>query len=221
MIFGGIITSAKNVELFNRSMELYRNAHNLHAELKWGKVSAGKLKEYKALIDLYFSCSRGFHFKSIIIDTYQIDHNKFNQGDKELGFYKFMYQFLLHSFGRYARNEDKYLVYLDQRNTSYPLLQLKLILNRGLKKKYLQIRSDVVRNIQPIDSKKSELLQVADILMGAIGYQKNGCHTRTNASKAKVSLAEYISQKANILSLCQNTPYSKKDFCIWNFRLQK
>ncbi|MBI5184923.1 MAG: DUF3800 domain-containing protein [Nitrospinae bacterium] len=133
-----------------------------------------------------------------------------------------MYQFLLHSFGPYAGNDDKYIVYLDQRDSSYSLGTLKVILNRGLKKKFKgKIINDIIRNIEPKDSKKTNLLQVADVLMGAIGYELNHCHLKSNARRGKVLLSEYIAQKAGLVNLMQETPYRKKDFSIWHFRFKK
>jgi hypothetical protein len=133
-----------------------------------------------------------------------------------------MYQFLLHSFGPYAKNEDKYIIYLDERNSSYSLKTLKIVLNRGLKKKFKgKITRDIIRNIEPKNSKDSNILQVADILMGAIGYEMNLCHLRSNAKRGKVLLCEYIANKAGLMNLMQEIPYRKKDFSIWHFRLRK
>lgn len=222
MVLGGIIVPSENVILFDGAMKLYRETNNMKAELKWSKVSNQKLSEYKALIDLFFTYIKGMHFKSIVIDTHQIDHKKYSKGNKELGFYKFMYQFLLHSFGHYAKNDDKYIIYLDERNSSYSLGTLKLILNRGLKKKFKgKITRDIIRNIEPKNSKDIDLLQVADILMGAIGYEMNLCHLRSNAKRGKILLCEYIANKMGMGSLMQETPYSKKDFSIWHFSLRK
>ncbi|MBI4721635.1 MAG: DUF3800 domain-containing protein [Candidatus Stahlbacteria bacterium] len=222
MVLGGIITTAKNVELFNQAMQLYRDGQNMRAEIKWGKVSDKKLSEYKALIDLFFSFNEALHFKSIVFDTSLINYKTYSSGDKELGFYKFWYQFLLHSFGAYAKKEDGYLVFMDRRQSSYSLSELKSVLNNGIRKRYGdRIRKDIFRNIQPLDSKKSNMIQLADVLMGAIGYQWNGCHTRAEARRSKILLSEYIKGKAGLISLAQPTPFSRKNFSIWQFRLSQ
>lgn len=223
MVFGGIITTANNVGLFDKAMQLYREAQNMKAEIKWGKVSDKKLNEYRELVNLFFSLNNALHFKSIVFDTSLIDYRSYSKGDRELGFYKFWYQFLLHSFGPYAdKKDDGYIVFLDQRHSSYKLSTLCKILNNGMKKKYGErIKINIFRNIQPIDSKKSNILQLADVLMGAIGYHWNNCHTRTEARKAKILLAEYIAKKAGLVSLAQQTSYGKRDFSIWDFKLSK
>ena len=220
MVIGGIITARENETRFSEAMTLYRQSHRMFSELKWTKVSDQKLPEYRALMDLFFSLTPALMFKAIVVDTSEIDHRRFNQNDAELGFYKLMYQFLLHSFGRELGRQDQCLVFLDQRTTSkYKLAALRAILNHGLRKKY-HFAHFPVRDIQPKNSKDSDLIQVADILMGAIGYEMNGAHTRTGAKRAKVLLAEYIAQKAGVLNLQQPTPRSFRHFSIWHFHFR-
>ena len=220
MVFGGIIVPATGVQPFDKAMDLWRDAQNMHAELKWTKVSNQKLGEYKSLMDLFFSLTgKGqLHFRSVVFDTTQIDYKTYHKGNKELGFYKFFYQFLLHSFGEYAAKKNRrLLVHLDRRHTKQKLSTFGLILDRGICKRY-ECDRKVVTNVEAVDSKKCNLMQVADVLMGAIGYQNNDCHIRQGAKRAKIQLADYIAQKANLLSLKQNTPRRMKHFGIWLFQ---
>ncbi len=220
MVIGGLITVRENEELFLQTMNLYRQSNKMLSELKWTKVSDQKLNEYSALIDLFFSVNRAFHFKSIVVDTQEIDNRRYNKSDAELGFYKMMYQFLLHSFGDYLKPDDQAIIYLDYRNTSkYKLSTLAAILNNGLKKKY-NLPTAPIKNVQALDSKSSNFIQVADVLMGAIGYQMNGAHTRTVAKKSKILLAEYIAKKAGLINLQQPTPRSQRHFSIWHFHFR-
>jgi hypothetical protein len=137
MVLGGIVTSRETEPRFAETMALYRESQNMHAELKWTKVSNQKFTEYRALVDLFFSVNRPFHFKAIVVDTQEIDNRRYNKNDAELGFYKLMYQFLLHSFGAYLLPTDQCIIFLDQRTTSrYKLSALCAILNNGLRKKY-------------------------------------------------------------------------------------
>ncbi len=219
MVFGGIIISSANLVRFDEAMRLFRDSQNMHAEFKWTKVSNQKIAEYGSLVDLFFSFNRAMHFKCIVIDTSLVDYKKYHKGNKELGFYKFFYQFLLHQFGSYMADSSRYLIRVHQRTTSYKLSTLFAILSRGLQKRYGL--NNIVTKIEPISSDGCETIQVADVLMGAVGYHWNACHTRPNARRAKVLLADYIAQRAGILSLAQATPWGKKEFSIWPFRLRQ
>ena len=108
-------------------------------------------------------------------------------------------------------------MHLDRRQTKQKLPAFGVILNRGIRKKYKCDR-DVVANVEAVDSKKCDPIQVADVLMGAIGYQNNDCHLRPGARQAKIQLADYVAQKAYLLSLKQNTPRRMRHFGIWLFR---
>jgi len=112
------------------------------------------------------------------------------------------------------------LVHFDRRVTKFRFATLCTILNRGIRKKYGR-KADVVRNIDAVDSKACNMIQVADVLMGAVGYHYNDCHLRQGARRAKIELAEYIAGKANLLSLKQKTPWRMRHFGIWPFRFSR
>lgn len=87
MVLGGIIIPANNVAEFNQTMFKFRIEQNMKAELKWTKVSNQKLLQYKRFMEYFFALNNTdkLHFRSIIIDNHQVDHQRFSKGDKELG----------------------------------------------------------------------------------------------------------------------------------------
>ncbi len=225
MVLGGLVIRADSEEVFNDTMEKYREVTNMRAELKWSKVSIQKLSEYKTFIDYFFALNNAdrIHFHCMIVDNHQVNHRKFNQNNPELGFYKFYYQLLLHAFGRrYCKtdHEARFIVHLDERTTKYKLETLKVILNRGIMKKY-GIGWNPFRSIEPGDSKQSNLLQVDDLLIGAVGYQKNSYNLIAGAKQAKIDLAEHIATTAGLPDLRADTLANNKRFTIWNFSLRK
>ncbi len=206
---------------FGEVMREWREKSNMVRELKWTKVSRGKINEYKSLVDLFFMLckSRRISFRSMVVDTSEIDYNRHHGGDKELGFYKFYYMFLLHKFGKFAVDTGRPLViFLDRRTSSYSLTKFRTILNNGINKKFGG-HGQLIRDVQAIDSKQADALQIADVLMGAIGYHYNDLHIAPGASEAKIELAGYIARKAGFTSLKIETSYSMKHFQIWKCKL--
>jgi hypothetical protein len=61
-------------------------------EAKWTKVSRAKLPAYKRLVDVAFGNRDLVHFHSLVLNTHDVDHARFNQGDRDLGFNKEIYQ---------------------------------------------------------------------------------------------------------------------------------
>lgn len=189
-----------------------------HGEVKWTKVSAGKLETYRAVVDAFFELSEQnvAHFHSVIIDTSRFDHHRFNQGDREIGFSKMVFQLLYKHARLYP---ERLYAYLDSRTTQQSLEDLRLMLNRRAANKLgrseFPFRRVVFRN-----SKESDVIQLNDVLLGAVAWAKNGHSLRPDASAAKSDLAEHILRRAGIVSLDTDTPFGRNRFTVWNFKLQ-
>lgn len=223
MVFGGIIVSDAMLTRFHQKMQEWRGRERMTAELKWNKVSAQKYSEYVSLVDLFFhqATQRLLLFKSVVFDTYEIDYKTYHEGDHEIGFYKFFYQFILHKFGRHAaKGHRRLIIHFDERKTHYSLEKFRVILNRGMRKKY-NLNEDVVRAVQVVRSHDSDVIQIADVLMGAVGFQWNGLHLLPESRRAKIDLAAHIAQKAGLSSLAKQTPWGADQFEIWQFRFSK
>ena len=152
-------------------------------EIKWGTVSTSKLQFYLELVDLFFSysdlCSR-----VVVIDASKTRNKVFNDNDQELGYYKFYYQLLYH----WLSWDNSYRVYTDQKTNrdKKRLQELRRIVN-------IQFPiSSPILSIQAIDSKESVILQMQNVLMGAIGYKYN--YKGMGKSSAKEAVVERIEQ---------------------------
>lgn len=65
------------------------------------------------------------------------------------------------------------------------------------------------------------IIQINDIILGAIGFQKNGYDLLAGTRDSKKELAKYIAEQAGLPNLRQNSPWGKIRFTIWNFNLRK
>lgn len=225
MILAGVIIDVRSISDILERFQAFRKKANMVAELKWTKVSRAKLGEYKEIIDIFndLTTSDVLHFKALIFDCHQIDHRSFSDGDNEVGFYKFYYQLLLHCFGKpycTAKIQTRFMVFLDQRDTSYKLSILKAFLNGGMASKF-GIKSSPFRQIEPRNSHKCDITQMLDIVAGAVGYQRNKHHLRKDAGRAKVELASYLAKKLGWPHLLYDTTPRVMRFKLWTFRLQK
>jgi hypothetical protein len=62
------------------------------------------------------------------------------------------------------------------------------------------------------------MMQIADVLMGAVGFHCNGHHLVAQASPAKIELAEMIAALAGVRTLAVQTQRGAGQFEIWRFR---
>lgn len=141
-----------------------KHQHGIKNEFKWGNVFSNKLGFYKALVDLFFD--KEFHdvyFRCVVIDATEIDNERYNDNDQELGYYKFYYQ-LIHNW---INPKDNYYIFTDYKTNKEKdrLHELRRILNR-------QYVNDKIEIIQAIDSSESVILQLQNILMGTVFWSK-------------------------------------------------
>ena len=225
MILAGIRLRATAEPGIKAMFDDYQRFNAMHAELKWRKVSRYKLAEYKRFLDYFLTLNTAnqVHFKSIVLDTHQFDHRRFNAGDAEIGFYKFYYQLLLHCFGGpdcSPTTPARFIVFLDQRTSRFSLRELRQILNYGMASKF-GVRSNPFVAITPLDSKTSVFVQVVDVVSGAVGYHWNQLHLVPGASEARCELAAYLAHRLGFKDLATETAYSMQRFKIWKMRLQE
>lgn len=188
-----------------------------NGEIKWGKASRSKIEAYKRVVDVFWDhrTLQEAHFHSLFVDTSKLDHKKFNQGDREIGFSKEIY-LLAKKFGQLY--PGFFHLYLDERKTSQSTEELRLILNRGMMKDG-DARDWPFRRCHFRDSKSSALLQMVDLFIGAIAYCINGHIASPEASEARTELARHIMRRAGIRNPIDGTARRGK-FTVWERRLR-
>lgn len=183
-------------------------------EAKWTKVSRTKLAAYKRVVDVLFDNRDLAHFHSLVVDTTQLDHHAFNQGDREIGFNKEIYQLARKCWRCYRLN--LFHVYPDRRKTTQLPETLRDILNMGCKDN----RDWPFRRCQFRESSDTLPLQLVDILIGGIAYRLNGHVSKPDASPAKIELSAYILDRAGVVSVSKDTARTGR-FTIWHRQLRK
>jgi hypothetical protein len=210
----------QSLEHILSQLRTVRKIHNMTKEMKWSKISRSRLPAYTDYVNVFFDqpVANGIHFHSLTVDTTKFDHQRFNYGDRELGFSKYIYQLLM-KFGRlYARHGVIYC-YLDRRTTKYTTDELQVILNHGIRKTQ-NITNKPFRRVMFRDSKYTELLQLNDILLGTVASRSNGHHQRPSASPARINIGNHIFQRAEIINPLRSTPMSRYRFTTWMIQMQ-
>lgn len=189
-----------------------------HGEMKWGKVSAGKLAAYGRTVKAFFDhpALSGAHFHCLVVDTHALDHRRHNEGSREIGFNKEIYQ-LATKFARLYPSR-LFHVYPDARDTNQHPEELRLILNRG-RSKAGDRRDWPFRRCQFRDSGKTPMLQLVDLLTGSVAWCVNGHAEAPNASAAKTKLAAYVLRRAGVTTCAIDTAMSGK-FTVWHRQLR-
>ncbi len=216
LVLGAVVTPSEYANEFVNKLLEARQPELPMGEMKWVKVSRTKLPAYLRFVDVFFSQPMGLaDFHSIVIDTSRYKHDIYNQGSREIGFNKEVYQLAM-KCGRLYKT--LFHVYPDRRETNQRTEDLRLMLNRGIRQKGDK-RDWPYRRLQFRDSKNTPLLQLADLLSGALAYHLNGHRNEFGASPAKISLSDHLIQRAGVRDVFRDTAIRGK-FTVWHRRLR-
>ncbi|MGO1729941.1 MAG: DUF3800 domain-containing protein [Flavobacteriaceae bacterium] len=169
MILSCVSTAYHQLKLHNERIREIKRKHFFKGEMKWSKLSKSQFHCYKEIVEYFFATD--LKFRSIIIDKSKLDHQSFNQTHQE--FYDKMYFQLLNH--RIEPN-NTYNIYIDIKD-SYSYLKARSL------KTYLERDYRSIRNLQVIRSYESELMQLTDVLMGAINYKLRNLNQVTAKNK--------------------------------------
>lgn len=206
---------SKKTEIFERIREI-KIKHNLRPhhnknkhfhtpefEIKWNKVSNTKLEFYKELIDFFFD-DDDLHFRVLIVPNKKnLELEKYNLTHD--GFYYRMYFDMLKVI---LNPEYGHNIYIDIKDTKSTQTVNKL--TEVLRTSHYDFSNQVVRKIQQVRSHEVELIQLADLLVGAVSY----VHRNLSGSKAKVELIEKIKHRSKY-SLTKSTLVKERKFNIF------
>lgn len=216
-IIGGLWLTRPNAIRLRRVIETVRNKFNYHREFKWTKATGATLSPaYKELAQLVGDQIRSGRatFNCIVLTTRLIDYRTYHERDKELGFYKFMH-FLVRKRVDAGRS---YVLYLDHRinRREDRLTTLRQTVNAGARKDY-GLGYECCRDVQALDSKTNDILQVVDVLVGAVGWHYAGRHYDSESCMAKNILADRIAKAIGKSDLTFASPPYERNFNIWRW----
>ncbi len=210
MVIGGIKCPKSHRKYVISSIYQIKKEFSIpeYAEIKWNKVSDCNIDYFKKLVDLFFDLD-DLQFRAVIVDKTKIDHNKYNQTHNE--FYYKMYYYCL--IGLVDTRSENY-IYLDKKDTrgTYKIRQLQDIISR----KTHDFGYSKIARMQCVNSSELPILQLADLMIGAIGYHNRGI---MNGSNAKRELVKYIQKKSGF-SLSSSTYPTEQKFNLFFIDLQ-
>lgn len=210
MVFGAIWCLKSNRhEIFSRIREIKaEHGFKPEFEIKWNKVSPAKTDFYLDIINYFFD-NDDLHFRTLIVSNKAgLNHKAFHQ-DHDTFYYKMNFDLI-----KVILSPDcTYNIYIDIKDTRS---QQKIReLQNVLRNNHYDYHNQIIKKIQQVHSHEVELLQITDLLTGAIGY----LHRGLNNNSAKVKLINRIKHRSGY-SLLKSTLYKedKMNIFIWQPR---
>jgi len=212
---------SKKKEIFERLFEL-KKKHNLvpkinnkpktnraYYELKWSKVSLAKIDYFKDIIDYFFDNDHLNYRALVVPDKSKLDYEKFNH-THDTFYYKMYFSML-----KVILNPDKaHHIYIDIKDTKSKEKVQKL--EEVLRNDKYDYAKEIIKKVQQVRSHEVELIQLADLLTGAVSYVNRGL----TDSKAKNILIEHIRHRSKY-TLTKSTLIREQKFSIFLWESSK
>jgi hypothetical protein len=146
-------------------------------EFKWGKASPAKQDFYLALLDYFFD-NADLHFRALVVqDKSRLQHELYEQ-THDTWYYKMYFDMLKVILDPQSR----YRIYVDIKDTRSAAKITKL--HEVLCSSIYDFEYQIIERVQTVRSHEVEILQLADLLIGAVSYANRGLHE--NAAKFAV-----------------------------------
>ncbi|HEY2411593.1 MAG TPA: DUF3800 domain-containing protein [Pirellulaceae bacterium] len=207
MVLGAVWCPTDRVAAISSRLSEIKIKHKLTAktELKWTKVSPFKTAMFLELLDYFFD-EHDLHFRALVAAKKGLRHADYSQNHNDW-YYK-MYFSMVKAV---LSPEDEYMVYMDIKDT------------RGRKKiKHLHqllcadmddFSREIIKRIQVIRSHESHIMQLADLLIGAISY----VHRNLAGNSAKVAMVDRIRTRTSYSLRKPTLPLEDKmNLSLWN-----
>lgn len=204
MLIGAVYCPKNKVKKINEYIKHLKENYNLSntIELKWNKIDKKTQKLYIDVVNYFFNQDY-LKFRVIVIDKTKLDHDKYNQTENDF-YHKAYYDMLKYII----TPENSYNIYPDIKDTnSYYYHQVMM--------KFLRLKIDdnnarTIKKVQPIKSYEAPILQIDDILIGALSYYYR--NLQTNQSKVNI-----VNEIKNLYGgpLDETSSYSNSKFNIF------
>ncbi|MGD0155110.1 MAG: DUF3800 domain-containing protein [Terracidiphilus sp.] len=202
MVLGAVWCSSLHAAGHARNIRALKAKHRLppNFEIKWTKVSESKVDFYLDILEHFFG-EPDLHFRGLLIpDKNMLQHEKFEQ-THDTWYYKMYFEMLKLIISPNA----KFRVYVDIKDTWGG--QKTSHLHDVICNSMYDFSREILERVQIMRSEESELMQLADLLIGAVGYSAR----ELNGNRGKLRLVEFIRGQTGY-SLKRSTLYREEKF---------
>lgn len=186
MTLGAIWCPLDHVRAATERIREMKTQHGLKmsSELKWTKLSPGNLPLYLALLDYFFD-AEPLGFRCVVASKAGLRHEDYCQTHDDW-YYK-MYFTMLQVI---LEPHSCFRIYLDIKDTRSAIKVRKL--HDVLANNLYDFSRDIVERVQTVRSHEVELMQLSDILIGAVSSANRGDIT----SPAKRAFVERMRRRS-------------------------
>ena len=185
MVLGAVYAPIEKARQANKRIREIKQKHGIQAttEVKWVKVSKNKLSFYLDLVDYFFD-NDDLHFRAVIINKDSLDPSH------QLSHDDFYYRMYFELLSKILDPQNTYSIFPDIKDTrgGRKIRKLKEVLRNSM----YDFDGSIVRQIQQVRSHEVELLQLTDLLIGAMQF----LNRNDVSSEAKKAIVERMKERS-------------------------
>ncbi|OOF88179.1 hypothetical protein BKG94_07720 [Rodentibacter ratti] len=206
MVLGAIRCPVEKTKEIAKRLREIKIKHGFHPnfEIKWNKISKAKASFYLDIVDYFFD-DDDLSFRGIIIDKSNLNHKSYNQTHDEW-YYKMMFLLLKNLLIPKANS----FIYLDKKDTQSAIKVKKL--HDILCHSTYDFEQRFIKRVQVVESHHVEQLQLADLLLGALGYY----HRNLSSNEGKKRVINRIKERSGY-ALNKNTLPAESKFNLFHW----
>ena len=209
MTLGAVWVPKSDVAVINQRIRSIkeRNNFNVKSEAKWTKVCPKHKQLYLDLINYFFD-NDDLKFRCLLVpDKGVLRHEQFGQTHDDW-YYKMYFNMLKTIFDR----QNKFNVYIDIKdNHSFAKVQK---LREVCCNSFYDFTGQNIKKIQPIRSNEVEIMQIVDVLIGAIAYEHRNFGDDHIKSETNLEIINLIKKRAG-LTLQKSSLVKELDFNLF------
>jgi hypothetical protein len=214
MVLGTVYCRDKYKEQIFKDIRKIKEKHKLspYFEVKWTKVSPAKIELYIELIEYFFENDNLFFRGLVAKGKNSLDHNKFNDGSYNSWYYKMYFNLM----DKIIYPDEHYKIYVDIKDTigGKSISKLHNVLCNNI----YDFKEEVIDSVNQIHSHESEIMQLADLINGALAYFHRGLYSN-DEKKVKSKLVNMIKLKTGLSLETSSNRYEKKfNLFVWSPR---
>lgn len=218
MVAGGLVIREERYHEIEEKIQAIKDAAGIKSEMKWTKYKGGERRAaYEGLVDLAFLLVKE---KQAALHVIVVHFASFKHAEgRDTSVNRMYYQLAVHRLCNFYGKSCAMHIYPDIGDDSADLLGFRNHMCASGFSKY-GTKPNCIRAIKPQCSKAHGVMQMADVLVGAMAAKLNGRAT----SAHKLALADYVLEKSGHSSWTADRGWptwlklGSKFFTVWNFK---
>lgn len=179
---GALCCTPERAEILKTKINVFRDKHYCYGEMKWSKVSRQMLSVYIEFSNIFLDAP---YTRVIVMQVQKGESWKEWAPTEEQRFFKTYYIFLRLNTLPYYR----YGMFMDYKDgKSYRWSSLQFALNNAIKRDGFFIKQKWIHTLKPLNSKENSLIQLVDVIMGALISNASAPHKQNLSEHVKCYL---------------------------------